>query len=193
MVIASTPGMAMLALIGAVASRLRFTQVGAPAPDFADPVVGLAPVLQRLVAPALILFEYGDDSPLRRVGFDGLGYGHPHHQCARQTQRRCARQQRRTTEENVQHDEPRKPRGEFAAIGIDRLQSKSARRAVSRRGIQARKSRGGRSGPSGMKPLNAAAGEGVKRCRSGMITTLSVTGTGSADASAHAAQCLQSC
>ena len=44
-----------------------------------------------------------------------------------------------------------------------------------------------------MKPLNAVAGEGVKRCRSGMMTTLSVAGTGSADASAHAAQCLQSC
>ena len=44
-----------------------------------------------------------------------------------------------------------------------------------------------------MKPLNAVAGVGVKRCRSGMMTTLSVTGTGSADASAHAAQCLQSC
>jgi len=56
MVIASMPGMAMLALTGAVVSRLRFTQVSAPAPDFADAIVGLAPVLQRFVAPALILF-----------------------------------------------------------------------------------------------------------------------------------------
>jgi len=44
-----------------------------------------------------------------------------------------------------------------------------------------------------MKPLNALAGDGVKPCRSGMITTLSATSNGSTDPSAHAAQCLQSC
>lgn len=47
-----------------IAARRRFAQIGTPAADFADPPVGFAPVLQRLVAPALIRFERGSEDLL---------------------------------------------------------------------------------------------------------------------------------
>jgi len=163
--------------------------------DFADPVVGLAPVLRRFVAPALILFERAPASsggPTSAACATGMPiidvYANQrcnpeNGACANCTARR---------KKNVQHDEPRKhaaslPRSESTDFNASQHGAPSARANSGEKG------RGGRSGPSGMKPLNAVAGVGVKRCRSGMMTTLSVTEPGSADASAHAAQCLQSC
>ena len=65
-----------------------------------------------------------------------------------------------------------------------------ARRQPAR--IQARKSRGGRSGPLGTKPLKEAAGGETKRIEAGAVAVLSLAGIGRTDASAHAAQCSQS-
>jgi len=153
--------------------------VGAASHQLRQPGRWLAPVLQRLVAPALILFERGGGGlggPLRHMCY-GIPIIDVHptappagKECMRQ---RAARREKRST------DEPRKPRGESRdRKSTDFKQVSTTRRQPA--GLS-EKSRGGRSDRR-MKPLNAGSGGGVKQCRSGMMTNAGRWPDGSADA-----------
>ena len=62
----------LLVPLFALAARLRFTQIGAPAADRPDPLIGFAPILQRLVAPSLIVLERDRISRFRNRCLGGL-------------------------------------------------------------------------------------------------------------------------